>query len=47
LTYQFDTHLTPNVPNFAEFGRHKCRVASSQKPKIEFKTPPGDPLRLA
>ena len=47
LGYQFDTHLTPNVPNFADFGRHKCRVERSQKPKIEFKTPPGDPVRLA
>ena len=47
LSYQFDTHLTPNVPNFADFGRRKCRVERSQEPKIEFKTPPGDPLRLA
>jgi len=28
LIYWFDTHLTPNVANFAEFGRRKCRVGS-------------------
>lgn len=26
LAYQFDTHLTPNVPNFAEFWRRRRRV---------------------
>ena len=28
LIYWFDIHLTPNVANFAEFGRRKCRVGS-------------------
>lgn len=47
LRYQFDTHLTPNLPNFADFGRRKCRARGSQEPRLEFKTPPGDLLRLA
>ena len=47
LIYWFDTHLAPNVANFAEFGRRRCRVGSSQKPENEFKTAHGGPVRLA
>ena len=47
MIYCFDTHLTPNVANFAEFGRRRCRVGSSQKPENEFKTAHGGPVRLA
>jgi len=47
LTYHFDAHLTPNVPNFAEFGRRKCHVGSSHKSKNEFKMTSGGLVRLA
>ena len=47
VIYGFETHLTPNVANFAEFGRHRCRVGSSQKPENEFKAAPGGRVRLA
>jgi hypothetical protein len=40
-------HHAPNVANFAKSGRRKCPVASSQKPKTEFKTAPGEWVRLA
>ena len=37
LTDDFDTHLTPNAPNFADFGRHKRRVERSQNRKLGSK----------